>query len=515
MKKDQRIQRIMCFVLLFTLIIIKPLTTVFAQNVFPISLGGQDKFYVDTDGNDGVQTDSDSYMTLDRVKLENAGDDSGKYALILKGHNGLEREGGYQQIFIIDDESDDGTFRIYESSEDVTYLDDDNNEVTVKSKWAHIGENGAPENHRGFVHSIEFSTSDGENSLNGYNKITFKTEKGTNRGDNISEASVTMEYNNDDYVNTIGFDNGSMAGNVLTNIGQNFHTEYVEKDGKKTSISHEIRTTHSTKGTQSFKYHIPLDKDGTFNVTDGQDDGLFVNMGMKPKRVDNPSRYRAPGTTGSLQVTISPLNAVNSGAKWRIDDGTWLESGHIVKGLKPGPHTVSFIRLRGWRKPNDKSITVIKQEKTTLSETYRVAQGTGTLSVEIKPSSVIDAGAQWRVENEVWKNSGEMMFNISEGDYLIQLKDIPGWLTPERVEFGLDTGNVKIFKKTYYLYGDADGNGKINISDLYIAQKIIVGLEVELPSMSILDVVKDGKIDIKDSLKIFQYLIGLTSSLDP
>jgi hypothetical protein len=500
----------------FIFFLFSPITTVFAQNVFPISMGGQDKFYVDTDGSDGIQEDSDSFMTLDRVQLQDAGDDSGKYAVILKGHNGLENEGGYHQVFVIDgDVSGDGGFQIHESREDVTYLDDNNNEVTVKTKWAHIGENGAADNHKGFIHSIEFGMSDDDDSFSGYNKITFRTEHGTNHGDNINEAVVTLQYNNEDYVDTIGFDNGNIAGNVLTNIGQNLGTEYVEKNGKKSAISQQIRTTHSTNGTQSYKFHIPLDDDGSFNATDSQDDGLFVNLGMKPRRVDNPTPSQAPGTTGALQVTITPANAVNSGAKWRVDGGNWVESGHTVKGLKPGPHNVSFIRLRGWRKPADKNVTIVLEEKTTLSGSYRLAQGTGTLSVEISPSNVNSEGAQWTIDDEVWKNSGDYLFNISEGDYYVQFKDIPGWITPDSIEVGLDEGATEIIQKTYYLYGDADGNGIINFSDLYITQKMIVGFDVEVPKISSIDVVKDGKIDTRDSMKIFQYLLGIISSLDP
>ncbi|KPA13043.1 conserved hypothetical protein, secreted [Candidatus Magnetomorum sp. HK-1] len=515
MKKNQLFYNIFS-ILVFMLIIFKPLTNSFAQNVFPLSIGGQDKFYVDTDGEDGIQSDSDDYMTMNRVKLEDAGDDTGKYAIILKGHKGLENENGFQQIFVIDgDVSGDGQMQIHESDVDVKYLDDDNNEVTVKSKWAHIGENGGPESYEGYVHSITFDMSDSKNQFSGYNNIKVKAENGTNLGDKTSESTISLGYNNEDYVDTIGFDNGGLAGNVLTNIGQNFKTAYVEKDGKKKSVSQEITTKHSTQGRKSFKFHIPLDDDGACNLSDGQSDGLYINVGMKLKREENPTPSQAPGTTGSLQVNILPLNAINSGAKWKVDDRNWQESGDIVYSLKKGEHTVIFQRLSGWRKPMDQKVSIIVEKKVTLTGTYRVAQGSGTLSAEISPQEANDAGAQWMLEEGEWKNTGEMMFNVSEGDYFIHFKKISGWLTPESIPLSLDNGNVKIVNGTYFLYGDADGNGKVNFSDLIIVQKIAVGLEVDLPELSIVDVVPDGTVGVRDSLRIFQYILGLTSSLEP
>ena len=49
--------------------------------------------------------------------------------------------------------------------------------------------------------------------------------------------------------------------------------------------------------------------------------------------------------TGSLTVTITPSGAVSAGAQWRVDGGTWRNSGYTQTGLSPGSHTVSW---DGW-----------------------------------------------------------------------------------------------------------------------------------------------------------------------
>jgi len=46
--------------------------------------------------------------------------------------------------------------------------------------------------------------------------------------------------------------------------------------------------------------------------------------------------------TGSLQVTISPQWAIDAGAKWRVDGGTWRDSDYTETGLTVGSHTVEY-----------------------------------------------------------------------------------------------------------------------------------------------------------------------------
>jgi len=76
-------------------------------------------------------------------------------------------------------------------------------------------------------------------------------------------------------------------------------------------------------------------------------------------------------TTGSLTVTINPPEAVQAGAQWRADGGTWMNSGDTVQGLSAGQHTLEFKAVAGFVKPANKSVTIVGGETTPLSETYR------------------------------------------------------------------------------------------------------------------------------------------------
>jgi hypothetical protein len=83
-----------------------------------------------------------------------------------------------------------------------------------------------------------------------------------------------------------------------------------------------------------------------------------------------------PPGPGSLQVMISPSAAISAGAAWRLDPGTWPDSGwhlsgQIVHGLWEGGHTVVFKTLPGWCTPPNQWVLVNGSHVTnTTTGTY-------------------------------------------------------------------------------------------------------------------------------------------------
>jgi hypothetical protein len=93
----------------------------------------------------------------------------------------------------------------------------------------------------------------------------------------------------------------------------------------------------------------------TVAVTDGKTssaDGLYVQQ------------------TGSLSVTISPTPAIDAGAQWKVDSGSWQSSGATVKNLPVGSHTVSFRAITGWTTPASKTVTVTNDKTATATGKY-------------------------------------------------------------------------------------------------------------------------------------------------
>jgi hypothetical protein len=100
----------------------------------------------------------------------------------------------------------------------------------------------------------------------------------------------------------------------------------------------------------------------------------FINSGTDPALADQYFRYNliyspsspsyskiweiAPSggltPTGSLSVTITPLAALDAGAQWQVDGGTYNSSGATVSNFSVGSHTVSFKPVAGWAPPPTK-----------------------------------------------------------------------------------------------------------------------------------------------------------------
>lgn len=74
---------------------------------------------------------------------------------------------------------------------------------------------------------------------------------------------------------------------------------------------------------------------------------------------------------GSLQVTILPAGAVAAGAKWKVDDGKWQNSGTTVVGLAPGNnHTVYFNSIYGYSSPANQTVTISNNQTTQTTGVY-------------------------------------------------------------------------------------------------------------------------------------------------
>ncbi|MBN1804372.1 MAG: CotH kinase family protein [Sedimentisphaerales bacterium] len=74
--------------------------------------------------------------------------------------------------------------------------------------------------------------------------------------------------------------------------------------------------------------------------------------------------------TGTLRIIISPSQAIADGAQWRLDGGTWQDSGDSLKKLIPGIHTLEFNIIDSWIRPSIKSVQVNKNRIITDVGTY-------------------------------------------------------------------------------------------------------------------------------------------------
>ncbi|MHC4653710.1 MAG: FN3 associated domain-containing protein, partial [Planctomycetota bacterium] len=155
---------------------------------------------------------------------------------------------------------------------------------------------------------------------------------------------------------------------------------------------------------------------------------------------------------GSVQVTIQPQGAIDTGAQWRVDGGTWRDSGYTQGDLTVGPHTVEFSALTGWDKPGNQQVQVDYAQTTSTSGTY--IQQTGSLQVIIYPQKAIDAGAKWRVDAGSWRSSGDTVSGLSVGLHMVDYNSVNSWIKPPNQQVQINQSLPTVTSGTYQELGE-------------------------------------------------------------
>ncbi len=73
----------------------------------------------------------------------------------------------------------------------------------------------------------------------------------------------------------------------------------------------------------------------------------------------------------------------------------------------------------------------------------------GSITVTLAPEEAVTAGAQWRVDDGAWLNSGETSPNMMPGEYTLSFSDAPGYFTPADETVNLEAGEHLAFERTY------------------------------------------------------------------
>jgi hypothetical protein len=94
-------------------------------------------------------------------------------------------------------------------------------------------------------------------------------------------------------------------------------------------------------------------------------------------------------------------------------------------GVKPG--------ARGGAKPGDQSS----------------GQQRGHITVIIRPETVIQSGAMWRVGNGPWKKSGESIPDLGAGTHIVEFHEIDNWNRPENQKVTIEGGQTVTINGTY------------------------------------------------------------------
>ncbi len=98
---------------------------------------------------------------------------------------------------------------------------------------------------------------------------------------------------------------------------------------------------------------------------------------------------------GAIRVHFEPEGLLDPGARWRLDDGIWRESGEM-EAAEVGVHTLSFNNVDGWAAPPAREVVFTKDYLMEVTETW--TRQTGTVQIETSPPyaswSLVDGDEQ-------------------------------------------------------------------------------------------------------------------------
>ena len=198
---------------------------------------------------------------------------------------------------------------------------------------------------------------------------------------------------------------------------------------------------------------------GPSDILEFYSDWVNSSNGYNPEITAILQHHQIDPGTGSLKVSISPSAAVSAGAQWRVDGGSWRNSGYTQSGLSVGSHTLEFKALTGWSKPGNRTVTINYNQTANPSGTYTLQ--TGSLKVSISPSAAVSAGAQWRVDGGSWRNSGYTQSGLSVGSHTLEFKALTGWSKPGNRTITINYNQTANPSGTYTLQ---TGSLKVSIS---------------------------------------------------
>ena len=168
---------------------------------------------------------------------------------------------------------------------------------------------------------------------------------------------------------------------------------------------------------------------------------------------------------GSLTVTITPPSVIGE-AQWRVDGGTWRNSGYLQSGLIVGLHTVEFSPVTGWNTPTNQSVQISNGLTTTTGGTY--VQQIGSLQVTISPQGAIDAGARWRVDGGTWRNSGYLQSGLIVGSYTVDYLEISCWNVPLSHTVQINANKTTSTSRQYATRANIYSDNRVNLIDFSI-----------------------------------------------
>ncbi|NCD35475.1 MAG: hypothetical protein EOL87_18990, partial [Spartobacteria bacterium] len=84
--------------------------------------------------------------------------------------------------------------------------------------------------------------------------------------------------------------------------------------------------------------------------------------------------------------------------------------------------------VTGWVAPID--LTIIASNNMSYSTNVTYQKG-GAVQITLGPDAAVTAGAQWRIAESAWYDSGTIVSGLAAGSYLLEYKSLTDWVEPD------------------------------------------------------------------------------------
>jgi len=137
----------------------------------------------------------------------------------------------------------------------------------------------------------------------------------------------------------------------------------------------------------------------------------------------------------------------------------------------------------------------------------------GSLKVTLEPAEALDAGAQWRVDNGIWRYNREQLDDLVEGAHTVSYSSLDGYVTPEpetvTIVYSQTTEIVLEYEAVPALFGDVNGDDRVDALDVQLVINGALGLAVGDEC----DINEDDRVDALDVQLVINAALGLISAL--
>lgn len=140
---------------------------------------------------------------------------------------------------------------------------------------------------------------------------------------------------------------------------------------------------------------------------------------------------------GSVQVTITPPEAIAAGARWRLDGGAWQESTVTLQNVIPGNHNIEFLGVAGWGTPASQIASVVRGVTFTTQGDYGPPVGQPIITAVSPRTGPISGGTVVTIDGTNLQPGTTVMFGgVAASSVTLLSSTRVTAVTPPRASYG-------------------------------------------------------------------------------